>query len=121
MIRHIGEAAAIHACPSCRRHTLLASDGGLAVRADLEHLSVNGEITALIQNRATFDVLIYGLPRRMHLEFRDLDRIRAGRRHPVIADHQCGNLLTQFTEPYDDTRTEIVMSYRKPLPDVPPF
>lgn len=116
----IGEAACFQACPRCRRHVLIATVGGILTRADPENLTTAGELAARLQNRLTFDIHIYGLPRRMYLEFRDIDRIRGPRKRPVVAQHRCGELVLAHG-PVDDSPTGIVISYRRELPDVPPF
>ena len=115
------ETAAIQACPRCRRHTLIAAPYGCPVRADPQNLTITGELAARLQNRLTFDIHIYGLPRRMHFEYRHLDRIKAPRKYPVVAEHRCGNELTLLTGPWDNSAEEILISYRKPQTDQPPF
>ena len=117
----IGETAVWQPCARCRRHVLACRVDGLLVRCDPENLTVAGELAARIQNRLTFDVHVYGLPRRMHLEFRHLTRIKAPRRYPVVAAHSCGSELTLLTESADVEVTDIVVRYGKPFPDVPPF
>jgi hypothetical protein len=117
----IGEAASLQACPRCRRHVLIAYVDGLLVRADPENLGPAGETAARLQNRLTYDIQIYGLPRRMYLTYRDVGRIRAARKHPVIAQHRCGNNLTLISGYADDAVTEIVVTYRKPQTEQPPF
>ena len=121
MRRRLAETAAIQACPSCRRHTLIAAPYGIPARCDPENLTIAGELAARLANRLTFDVHVYGLPRRMHFEYRHLDRIKAQRRYPVVAEHRCGSELMLLTEKFSDEVTEIVVSYRRELPDVPPF
>ena len=117
----IGETAVWRACPRCRRHVLTAVVDGLLTNCDPENLTVAGELAARLQDRMTFDVHVYGLPRCMHFEYRHLDRIKAPRRYPVVAEHRCGSELTLLTERFTGEMTEIVVSYRRELPDVPPF
>lgn len=85
----IDRPARYQPCPRCARHTLIAWTGGIKTRTDPESLNIHAEIAALLTRRLTFDVYVYGLPRRMHLEWRDIDRIRARRKYPVVASHQC--------------------------------
>ena len=115
------ETAAIQACPRCRRHTLIAAPYGIPARCDPENLTLNGELAAKLQSRLTFDVHVYGLPRRMHFEYRHLDRIKAQRRHPVVAEHRCGGELILLTEKFTDEVTDIVLPYSRPQTDEPPF
>ena len=115
----IGETAVWRACPRCRRHVLAAVVSGLLTNCDPENLTVSGELAARIQDRLTFDVHVYGLPQRMRFAYRCTDRIRADRKYPVVAEHRCGSELP--AERFTGEMTEIVVSYRRELPDVPPF
>jgi hypothetical protein len=85
----ISRPAQLTKCRTCGRHILAAITSGLTVAVNPESLSVNAEIAARIQGRIIFDVLVHGLPRRMYLEYRDLGRVRAGRKHAVVAEHEC--------------------------------
>ena len=86
-------AARLQPCPACRRHTLFAITDGLRIRADPEPLGIHAEIAARLQQRETYDVITWGQPRRLYLEFRNLLRVMAGRRYPVVAAHYpCGHL-----------------------------
>lgn len=115
----IDRAARYQPCPRCARHTLTAIDGGIIIRADPEPIGINTEIAALLAHRFTYDVHSYGLPRRMHLEWRDLTRIRAGRKRPVVASHACMPLPMR---PAAEPETEITVPYpRNPQPEEPPF
>jgi hypothetical protein len=121
MIHLESRPARYQPCPHCGHHTLTAQDAGIPVRCDPEPLSINQEIAALLLGRATYDVLVYGLPRRMHPRYRDFGRIRAPRRHAVIADHKCGPgprpLMRQ-------PETEIVIPFAitaTAYGDIPPF
>lgn len=115
----IGETAVWRSCPRCRRHVLAAVVNGLLTHCDPENLTVAGELAARIQNQMTFDIHVYGLPRRMRFAYRCIDRIRADRKFPVVAEHRCGSELP--AERFSGEVTEIVVSYRRDLPDVPPF
>jgi hypothetical protein len=85
-------AACLQPCPACQRHTLACVSGGLPIRANPEQLTVNQEIAARLQGKETYDVITWGLPRKLYLEYRDLTRIKAGRKHPVVAEHPCGHM-----------------------------
>jgi hypothetical protein len=93
-------------CPRCGHHTITAITSGYKLRADPCPLDTSQEIAALLTGRRTFDVLIWGLPKRMHLEWRSLTRIRAPRKHPVIATHQC---VPTATRPRKEPETGLVI------------
>lgn len=97
----INRPARYQPCPRCGRHTLTAWTSGIRIRLDPEPLTIHQEIAALLSGRHTYDVLIYGLPRRMHPEWRHLLRIRAPRKHPVVATHICppGAVRPQYQQP----------------------
>lgn len=106
----ITEPAKAAACNRCGSRVITAVTGGLTTITDIQALSVNEEIAALLTGRATFDLQANG--QRVFIEWRDVNRIRAGRRHPVVALHQCGpgaRLLPLPAAP------------AAPLPDDPPF
>jgi len=97
-------------CSRCGQQVIHAVTGGLTTITDTTPLSVNEEITALLTGRPTFDLQSNG--NRAYLEWRDITRIKAGRRHPVVAAHQCGpgtQLLPVTAPPAEE------------LPDDPPF
>jgi hypothetical protein len=97
-------------CSRCGAIILTAITGGLTTVTDIQPLSVDEEIAALLLGRATFDLQQTGT--QTYLEWRDLTRIRAGRNHPIVAIHQCRGAtvrLLTFT-----TASEKV-------PDDPPF
>jgi hypothetical protein len=110
----IDRAAHYQPCPRCSRHTITALSGGVPLRLDPEPLTINQEIAALLSGRQTYDVMLWGLPRRMHPIWRDISRIRAPRKHAVIAAHKCTPLPvppgrqpeTELTVPYPSTVTE---------------
>ncbi len=76
-------------CTRCGRHILAAISSGITIAANPQSLTVNEEIAARLTGRIIFDIIVYGLPRRMYLEYRDLGRVRAGRKHAVVAAHEC--------------------------------
>ena len=53
------------------------------------NLTAAAEITARLAGRDIYDVHVYGLPRRLYLEYRDITRVRAGRKNAVVASHEC--------------------------------
>lgn len=96
-------------CPHCGRHTITAWCGGVRTRCDPEPLTINQEIAALLTGRQTYDVMIWGLPRRMNLAWRDITRIRAGRKYAIIATHKCA---PGKTTPFgNQPETEITIRY----------
>lgn len=76
-------------CDGCARHVLACRAGGFRAFADPDPLSLAGEIKAWLGNRTVYDVIGWGIPRRLYLEYRDLMRIRCGRSYPVVGEHQC--------------------------------
>jgi hypothetical protein len=100
-------------CGRCRRHILTAVTGGLARRADPVNLTLGAEITARLSGRDIYDVLIYGLPRRLYLEYRDITRVKAGRANAIVASHECppgkpGPPGTQITVPIRKGQTDAI-------------
>lgn len=88
MIGHlISRPAYTEPCTGCRRHILIAIDGGLIVYADLTPLDIPAEIAARLTGRGVYDITRIG--GKTHLITRDIFRVRAGREHPVIGDHVC--------------------------------
>ncbi|MGH3099298.1 MAG: hypothetical protein ACRDMV_25235 [Streptosporangiales bacterium] len=85
----ITEPVRVETCPRCDATVLHAHTGGVDTRVDPEHLNANNELTALLQSRMTFDLIQDGYPPRFYLEWRDADRIQAGRKHIVVARHTC--------------------------------
>src|SRR5215831_14497868 len=75
-------------CSRCGLRVIHAITGGLTTITDSAPLSVNEEIAALLTGRPTFDLCASG--GHAYLEWRDITRIRAGRKYPVLAIHQCG-------------------------------
>jgi RNA polymerase subunit RPABC4/transcription elongation factor Spt4 len=115
----IDRPAKYQPCPRCGKTTLTAITGGMPVRLDPESLSINAEIAAILAKRITWDVYILGLPGRMYVEPRDIDRIRADRKRAVIASHTCTALLVRPEKvPGKDL---IIPSPRPPETDVIPF
>ena len=105
-------------CPHCHRHTLTAIVSGVKTRLNPEPLTINTEIAALLDGRRTYDVLLYGLPRRMHPIWRDISRIRAPRRHTVIATHQCAALSRS---PVTQPETDLAIPYPSTTGEIPLF
>lgn len=87
--RHLEDGPAHYQpCPRCGAHTLTALSAGVKIRLDPETLTQIAELSALLAGKQTFDLMIWGLPRRMHPAWRDPSRIRS-RRYQVVATHQC--------------------------------
>lgn len=114
----ISHPARLQPCPHCGHYTLTAIAGGLTVHANPQALSINEEIAALITGKASYDVLIHGLPRGIYLERRDIDRIRAPRAHAVVATHICPVLFNPSPQPAVDIGLPYATA---PQPDYPPF
>ncbi|SRR6266702_2291065 len=106
----ITEPAKAAECTRCHTQVICAVTGGLTTITDTQPLSVNEEIAALLGGRATFDLHATGT--RVFLEWRDITRIRAGRRFPVVALHQCAPGIRLLPLP------AVTAS---PVPDDPPF
>src|SRR5262250_1869589 len=83
----ITRPAKISNCPRCGALILTAITGGLTTITSIEPLSIDEEIIALLTGHATFDMQITGT--QIYLEWRDITRIRAGRRYPVVVIHPC--------------------------------
>jgi hypothetical protein len=75
-------------CTGCRRHILIAIDGGLTVYADPIPLGIHAEIAARLTGRGVYDVT-HTLGGKTYLISRDVFRVRASRKYPVIGDHAC--------------------------------
>ncbi len=85
----ISTAAVLVPCDGCSKRILACRAGGFRAHADPQPLSINAEIAAWLRNRPVYDILIHGLPRTMHLEYRNLTRVISGREYPVVAEHEC--------------------------------
>lgn len=83
----ITRPARADACRRCGWPVLTAISGGCPVQADIQPLAADTELAALLAGRLTYDICVSG--NRVHLERRDIFRIRAGRNHPVVATHTC--------------------------------
>lgn len=105
----ITRPGALSQCIRCGAVTVTAIMGGLVTVADTKPLSIAEEVAALIAGTATFDLTITG--RRIYLEYRDLDRIRVSRDHPVVAQHPCAAASSRPLPPPPAGE----------VPDEPPF
>ena len=74
-------------CTRCSRHILIGIVHGWDTCTDLESLTIQAEITALITRRITYDLVPKGNGR--YLIDRDIYRIRAPREYPVLINHIC--------------------------------
>lgn len=91
---NLGRAASIGLCPRCNIPTLRGLDderAGLPARADIDPVDEIGEALALIQGRATYDLV--GDSRKKELEYRYEWHIRKPRKYPVLAAHKCDSPL----------------------------
>lgn len=75
-------------CDQCGTHLLVAIVGGITAYVDMQALSVNAEIAAILCGRLTFDIMPDGM-RKAYLADRDIFRIRGERKYSVVASHQC--------------------------------
>ncbi len=115
----ISTAAALVGCRRCARTVLEGYDGGQLIRADPAPLAPEDELLALLGGRHTYDLHLMGLPRRPYLIWRCTFRLRAPRRHQVVATHEC--TPTQHLNA-GGPPINLIASYRKqPLPEKPPF
>jgi hypothetical protein len=87
----ISTAAVLAPCTGCRAPILACHAAGFRTYADPQSLTINAEIAAWVSNRLVFDVIGWGMPRKLYLEYRNLMRVTAGRNHPVVAQHSCHN------------------------------
>ena len=83
----INRAAHITLCTHCSRHVLIAIVSGWDTCTDLESLTIQAEITALIARRITYDLVPKA--NSSYLISRDIYRIRAPREYPVLINHIC--------------------------------
>lgn len=111
-IHLIDRPARLATCPRCGHPTLSAVSGGITVHATPAPLSISEEIAERLSGHSAYDVIIYGM--RLYLEYRDLPRIRTGRRHQVVAAHGCPRSPVI-------SGTEIVIRPPYSTPDIPPF
>lgn len=90
-------AARLRTCPRCGAPVLLGLDAeraGTRAAADPTPIDAMGEAMALINGRATFDLMKTG--GRMELNWRDAFAIEGERRWPVVPAHSCGQPLGAF-------------------------
>lgn len=82
--------ASLHPCPHCRAATIHALDDplcALEIRLDPIPLTLIPEILALLQKKATYDLIKRG-PNHHIIIWRDTFRI-TDRQHTILATHQC--------------------------------
>lgn len=95
--------AGLHLCPNCRALTITALDdfnAALEVRLDPIPLTVDTEILALLQRKATYDLVRRSSDRHIII-WRDTFRIE-DRQHTVLATHQCPGPIPANTIPKDN-------------------
>jgi len=85
----IHRPARLTCCLGCGNHVLPAIEYGRTVTADPESLSIGAEIAARLEGRTAYDVITGA--GRIWLEHRGYMRVIAGRKFPVVADHECRN------------------------------
>lgn len=110
-------------CRRCGRPILAAHSEGIPARADLDPLDRYGELIALLDGRATYDLQPFGLPRRPYLIHRYDWRIQAAPCWPIVADHKCppGPHFPSPRKPPIDLVIPIGQSSSEPEYDRPPF
>src|SRR5688572_22230437 len=80
-------------CPRCHRPVMAATVAGLDEHIDTAALNEVGELVALCEGRATFEL------RRDYLMHRDPSKIRYGKRDaPVLARHVCRDTPAEHIE-----------------------
>lgn len=84
----ISRPAYTEPCTGCRRHILIAVDGGLTVHADPIALNIPAEIAARLTGRGVYDTC-RTLGGKTYLISRDIFRVMARREYPVVGDHAC--------------------------------
>lgn len=81
-------------CPKCARPVMAGTVRGLDEHVDTAMLNQLGELMALLEGRATFNL------RGDVLSHRNQERIRGGRRDaPVLARHACKDTPEQHLDP----------------------
>jgi hypothetical protein len=108
-------------CQVCKRQTVIGIDrdfGGMAVECDASPLSPNGELSAIILGRRTYDLHPHGgrwlIDRREHWHMRDTPP--GSPRNDVLVKHECDAL------PLDSISTVVQLAHiAAELPDEPPY
>lgn len=101
--------AGITQCPRCSAPVLRGLDAekcALPVRVDVSSVDEMGEAIALLQGRATYDLV--GGAQKKELEHRYEWHIRNPRRYPVLAAHQCGSPLPAIPARAPEILTEAI-------------
>jgi hypothetical protein len=62
-------------------------DGGFAIAAGPQAITVSAEIAARLTGLPSFDIVTWAF--RLYLVYRDLSRVKGDRDYPVVAAHQC--------------------------------
>jgi hypothetical protein len=94
-------AAGIRLC-RCGAPTLVGLDAdraAITAICDLTPIDEIGETLALLQGRATYDLV--GGSQKREIEYRYEWNIKIRRRYPVLAAHKCGIPLPVRTEPQE--------------------
>jgi hypothetical protein len=109
--------AQLDPCPRCRALTIRALDAPIAAidtRLDPVPLDVAAELAARLQGRWTYD--LFTIAGRHEIAERDLFRIQAPRRFPVLATHTCPGAI-----PASALRALRKKTARKKTNERPPF
>lgn len=83
------DQALLQRCPKCTAFVLRAFVEALDIRADPTPLDPGAELAALSRGLLTLDAESTRYPPGYRLAYRNASRIAAGRRHIVLAQHQC--------------------------------
>lgn len=117
MSDHLITTAAIPTlCRHCRTWVLTAHSGGLLVHADPVPLDEREELTALLDDRPTFNIVTERYRHSVYLEYRSSIHIKTQRKHSVVTTHKCGHIIG--TPPPIPPPTPPA---KKPVGDKPPF
>jgi hypothetical protein len=112
----IDRPAFLQPCRRCGAWVLAAITGGVPTRCDPGSLTAQAELIALLSGKQSYDVVTYGLPRRMFFQWRHATRITGERKYPVVATHKCNG-----TGNYLVTRTELAVPSPRHDDTDPPF
>lgn len=107
-------------CHRCRRPVLAATVTGLDRHVDLATLTAEGELMALLERRATYELRGERLIRRTTLHIGNGERAC-----PVLADHACKPVPEHLVDHvWDEVAVALarrLLGAAPVLPDNPPF
>lgn len=107
--------ANLRTCPRCQATVLAGLDADAAaipVRLDPTALTEIGEAVALLQGRATYDLVTVKAGREIHE--RTAHHINKPRRYSIFATHKCGQSLLAYISP-PDQKAEVRNDDRPPF------